>query len=40
MHLCEDCAMITGMNYIKNNAIYKEGNLIEEKITNGEENED
>jgi hypothetical protein len=40
MHLCEDCAMITGMDYRKNNAIYKEGQLIEEKTTNGEENED
>jgi hypothetical protein len=40
MHLCEDCAMITGMDYRKNNAIYKEGQLIEEKTANGEENED
>jgi hypothetical protein len=32
--------MITGMDYRKNNAIYNEGNLIEENTTNGEENED
>jgi hypothetical protein len=32
--------MVTGIEYRKNNSVYKEGEIVKEKLTNGEENED